>query len=137
MKNKLFFFFCIFVIGISFSLTSCSWAGNGSKGNPSTIKNDSGFLLTKTPTDFDVKFGYEVLVYKTSDDSTKIIPIKVFIPKSIWDKLPEPDDYVDVKIQYIESIEYGEDTHLSEISMWDKQFNLCIGYTIDTLSIEK
>lgn len=135
MKNKLFFFFCIFVIGISFSLTSCSWAGNDSKGDASTIKNDSGFLLTKTPTDFDVKFGYEVLVYKTSDDSTKIIPIKVFIPKSTWERLPEPDDYVDVNIQYIKSIEYGEGNNPSLI--WDKQFNLCIGYIVDSLSIEK
>lgn len=134
MKNRLFFFFCILVIGISFSLTSCHGAGNGSKGDASTIKNDSGFLLTKDPTDFDTKFGYEVLVYKTSGDSTKIIPIKVFIPKSTWDKLPEPNEYVDVKIQYIESIEYGGS---DDPSLWDEQFNLCVGYTIDTLSIKK
>lgn len=133
MKNKLFFLFCIFII--SFTLTSCSWAGGSSKDNASTMKNGSGFLLTKTPTDFDSKFGYEVLVYQISADSTEMTPIKVFIPKNTWNKLPEPNDNIDVNIQYVENIEYGEKSE-TPLTLWDKQFNLCVGYTVNALTKE-
>jgi len=139
MKNKLFFLFCIFVISISFTLTSChTWAGEGSKKNASTLKNGHGVLLTKTPTNFDDKFGYEVLIYQISPDSTEMTSIKVFVPKNTWDRLPEPDDDTDVNIEYIENIEYGDsESPSSLLSFWDFQFNLCVGYTIDTLSIKK
>jgi hypothetical protein len=128
MKKLLFLCF----IGMVFFLSSCcSWAGDDKKDNASTACNYTGRLVTKTPTDFDVKFGYEVLVYSYSNDSNTIIDKKVFISKNTWERLPVPNDTTIVNIEYVENIEYGENTHDIPSVLWDFQFNMCTGYTVE------
>ena len=123
-------FLCIF--GIVFLLSSCvSWSGSDSKKDASTVFNTRGRLVTKTPTDFDKKFGYEVLVYHSSpNDSTRIVDEKVFVSKNTWERLPVPNDTTIVYLEYVEKIEYGYNTNGPSL-LWDIRFNMCIGYTVE------
>jgi hypothetical protein len=120
----------LFLLAIVTLFTACSWAGGGGSNNVSTIYNESSYLLSKKVTDFDPKFGYEVTVYeKDTVDSLKIIENKVFVPKKIFEKIPEPNDSINVIINYIKDVEYGR-TRNDHPAFWDFRFNLCIGYEI-------
>jgi hypothetical protein len=127
MKNNLLM---LLRMGMLFSFWSCSYAGTNKKDTVSSIYNDSGTLVTKTPSDFDKKFGYELLVTKILGDSSKMIESKVFVSSQTWKKLPKPTDSIAIIIEYVRDIEYGEN---GGVTFWDQRFNLCVGYHIDTL----
>lgn len=124
-KPIIYSIFALFI----FLTSCCSWAGDDYKKDASILYNYSGLLTTKIPSDFDDKFGYEVLVYVYSNDSSTITGHEVYVSKNTWERLPEPNDTTIVKIEYVENIEYGKNWFSSVL--WDSQFNLCVGFTVD------
>ncbi len=120
----------VFLLILSVFITACKWSGSDHSVKVSTFNNENCYLMSKKTTDFDRKYGYEVLCY-TNDtiDKLKIKDIKVFIPKQIFERIPDPNDTMNVVIYYIKNIEYGDNSgEFSFFSIWDFQFNLCIGY---------
>jgi len=111
-----------------FSLTACKYAGDNLKKDVSLKDNNEGHLITKVPSDFDNKFGYEVAVSIVSGDSVSETQ-KVFISQKTWQRLPEPNDTTTVIIEYVQNIEYGNGNY-AFFSFWDFQFNVCTGYRI-------
>lgn len=128
MKNLIIFFFCI----VTFTLSSCTWAGKVTSKNPnnaSTYKTATGILVSKKITNFDRKFGYEVMVYNTDKNNAQLREYtKVFIAKNTWERIPDPNDSTKITIEYVKDIEYGANDGLS---LWDQQFNFCTGYTVE------
>ena len=122
MKNLIFFLFTVMI----FSISSCTWAGRGDFKfvDASTMHNKTGNLVSKKITDYDAKYGYEVSVWNRTKDSL-FEYTKVFVPKSTYERLPEPNDTIQVVLEYIEGIEYG--TRDGSPSLWDARFNLCTG----------
>ncbi len=127
MKTQISLLSLIFIVFTS--LSSCTWAGqSGKKETTSTLNNKTGILISKNPSDFDKKFGYEIMVWKTAEDSLRQ-NISVFVPKKTWERLPVPNDSTEVTIEYIEDVEYGNNR--DNPSFWDFQFNLCTGFTVN------
>jgi hypothetical protein len=123
MKKLINFSICLVIIALL--LTSCKRidsVGGDARKEASSSFNVVGHLITKAPSDFDKRFGYEVSVIDIlKQDSINNIS-KVFVPKIVWERLPEPNDTTIVNIEYIQNIEYGE--------IKRSQFNLCVGYNV-------
>jgi len=122
MKKHIIFSTLFFVI---IFMTSCISISNISKSN--TTGGNHAYLLTKSPVNFDSKLGYEVMVYEPSLDLSKITIFRVFVSKSMWKLLPEPNDKILVDIEYVENITYGD---LFDIRY--QEFNMCIDYNVYT-----
>jgi len=116
MKKKVYLL-SLFIVTIC-TLISCNFDNGGnSSQDASTTNNYSGILLSKTPLDFDVALGCEVLVYKILRDST---PTKTFVwvSKNTFEKIPRPNDSCIVWIEYIKDLQPS----------MRKRTNVCVGY---------
>lgn len=127
MKTILFTFI---VIGIS-TFSSCKNAGGDKLEKASIYYNTSGILVSKTPSDYDRKYGYEVLVYEEVD-SFLLEDSKVFIPLSTWEKIPVPNDSTRVIIEYISDIAYGA-VGGPDLQIFETNLNLATGFTIENI----
>ena len=128
--KKIFYVFLLIT-----GLISCKNVGGGDAINVSSDL-DSGFLISKNPFDFDIKFGYGLFVTKKTDSFTnKSDYKKVWISKQTYNVLPVPDDSTKILIYYVEDIEVGRydanKINENKESIWDFQFNFCSGYRIN------
>lgn len=115
---------------LPFILNSCTYVGYDPKEQTSTYLNDSGYILSKTPIEFDRKFGYAVMVIKPNDTlNTSISYTKIFIPEKIYQKIPEPKDGIKIKIYFLKEIEYGETKYTT--FFWDFRFNLGYDFIVE------
>ncbi|MDQ1282179.1 MAG: hypothetical protein QG630_530 [Patescibacteria group bacterium] len=128
MKNLIILLFTSLI-----TLSSCNYQGGDSRDSVSSLVVDSGFLVSKAPTNFDCKFGYELMV-KRQIDSSKASYNKVYVSKQTYEVLPEPNDFTKVFIYYVKNIEIGENT--GTLSLYDFQFNFCSGYRIIRIGIK-
>ena len=99
----------IFTAFLVVLISSCTDTGGSSReldGKPHISQRwKSGYLFTKTSTDYDFRVGYEVLVYRVSQDSV-LKPHEVWVPHTIYEQLPEPSDTSKVSLLYIEGLTF-------------------------------
>lgn len=111
----------LYVLMLSTSMAliiSCAGPGGNKKEEASTKWNKEGILVSKNPTDYDLKFGYKVMIYDTVLSKTSYM--QIWLPKQSFEKIPEPNDTTRVILHYL-TIEGSNNSG---------DFYLCIGYDI-------
>lgn len=93
----------VLMLSISITLvTGCSGPGGWKKEDASSMNNFSETLVSKKATDYDVAYGYEVLVNNYDSVSSKTIYKEIWVPRVSFEKMPEPNDTTKVILHYLQ-----------------------------------
>lgn len=109
---------------VTFTLSSCNSKGGNDLEKASSVLLGQGILVSKDPIDFDSWYGVKLKVFTLSRSKTRIYD-DVWVSKRTWERLPSPEDTVDVVIEYLTNIDAGGGLPSDE--------NLYSGHHLDTL----